>query len=137
MSPSMGVVELISMNRVAPNVIAIASPTPRSALASGTMPSSSDPRTTMSTTSATSTPIPSTMVIVGIETENTSPPTSTWDPAGSVFCRAAPSSCRRARLASVKEVVDPTTWMVSFAVRPFAEICPLTYALYGLRTPCT
>ncbi len=126
MRPSIGVVELISMNRVEPNVIAIASPTPRSALASGTMPSSSDPRTTMRTMRATTTPIPSTMVIFGIDTENTSPPTSTWDPAGSVFCRATPSSCRWARSASVKDVVVPTTRMVSFAVRPLDEICPLT-----------
>ncbi len=125
------------MKRVAPNVIAIARPTPSSALAKGTMPISSDPSTTMSTARATTTPMASTTVIFGSWMENTSPPTSTWVPAGSVFCNAAPSSWRCARSASVKVMEVPTTRMLSFAVRPLAEICPWTYALYGLTTPLT
>ena len=126
MRASSGVVEETGAKAVAAKIAAIETPTPRIAVSSGIPATTNERKATISTSSATTRPMPSVIEIAGIDIENRSPPMTALDPLGSSFSRsltavrsvslvaaetsdAWPSNCIRTIAAERSSLTMPVT----------------------------
>ncbi len=137
MIASMGVVDETVAKAVERKISVIASATPIRALTSGNHATTSERKVTISTNSATSTPITSTIESAGSDVENRSPPTATCDPSGRAARSDVDSSSRAVLVEAGTSVTVPSNCRRMSAAWPSSDTMPLTVSPNGSVTAST
>ncbi len=131
MSASIGVVDVMEVNAVAPSTRVIETPTASSAVMRGIPAARNEPNVSTSTISATTTPSASMMLRVGISWLNSSPPSDAVAPSGSALCSEAVASSSSVFVESGISKVLPSSWIVMRAASLSSLMLPSTVSSKG------
>ncbi len=112
MTASIGVVELIWATAVAANSRPMVTPTPTTALRSGSPAATNEPNVSTSTTSATRRPSASVTVSVGNSVLKSCPPSAACAPSGRAAARSSTTSPSASFVASVTSLWPSSSWTV-------------------------